>query len=457
MFNTNDTIIALATPPGEGGVAIVRISGSASQSALLEHFVFGGAKTNLRPHYLHYGFIYNRRGVKIDEVMAVFMPAPRSYTCEDVVEIHCHGGQQVVKSIIDLYLSVGLRLALPGEFTYRAYTNGRLDLSQAEAVARLIHARSEKSQSLALAQVDGLLSRSIFQYKEMLRESLVLVEAWIDFPEEDIPPETSTGVLSQVSGIIDKIGGLLDTYHTGRALVSGVSLLLLGRPNVGKSSLLNALLGEDRAIVNSTPGTTRDTLEESLTMGGFPVRLIDSAGLRDTGDQLELEGIRRAQGKVSVSDLVFVVVDASEGLTDEDKDVLEVCDNSKVFLVVNKIDKNCDQDLSCFLSAGLPVFAISAKTGQGVDRLREGVASFFDDGVSSPESSVVVTEERHRDSLSLCRDSLLRLRSAVEAGDSLEFWAIELRAALDALGKISGETTPDDVLEGIFSRFCIGK
>lgn len=455
MLNQTDTIIALATPPGEGGLAVLRISGTEAKDSLKKFFCPSGHKGELESHHLYHGYLKNADGRDIDEIMAVYMRPPRSYTCEEVVEIHCHGGQQIVKAILDLYLSQGLRLAEPGEFTYRAFINGRLDLTQAEAVARLIHSRSESARALALSQVEGQLSRSIFKFTSKLRHILVLVEAWIDFPEEELPEQQTQSFRVQVTEIIREIDDLLDTFHSGRSLVEGISILLIGRPNAGKSSLLNALLGEERAIVTDIPGTTRDTLEEGLTIGGIPVRLIDTAGFRDSDDLVEMEGVRRAKDKIDSTDLILLLVDGSQSLTDEDRLAYRACSGKDAILVMTKSD--LVDEIAEIEFCDLARVDISSKTGQGISLLRDTITNRFSQVGAEIGDSVVISERRHHDSLLRCRESLYRLLVLLGDQTSLEFLAVDLKDALDALGAISGETTPDDILNDIFSSFCIGK
>ncbi|NOY12736.1 MAG: tRNA uridine-5-carboxymethylaminomethyl(34) synthesis GTPase MnmE, partial [Deltaproteobacteria bacterium] len=321
----SDTIIAPATAVGEGGIAVVRISGPQALSAMQEYFRPSSQVQNFKSLRLYHGFIVDRNEQHIDEIMAVYMAAPHTYTCDDVVELHCHGSQQVVKSILKLYFDFGLRLANAGEFTYRAFMNGRIDLSQAEAVAQLIHAKSDSSRRLALSQVEGLLSRELYQITDKLRTILVLLEAWIDFPEEDLPAEQLAFISSTVNQSIIKIVEITSSYNSGRVLLEGASILLVGRPNVGKSSLLNRLLGEERAIVTDVPGTTRDLLEEGITIAGVPVRLVDTAGLRQTEDPVEMEGVFRARNKIDQADLVLFLVDGSRPVDEEDYYAYSFC------------------------------------------------------------------------------------------------------------------------------------
>lgn len=452
-----DTIVAPATPPGEGGIGIVRLSGP--QAGLLLAGAFRGrvSPAAMASHHLYRGRLCQSDGGPVDDVLAVIMRAPHSYTGEDVVEVHCHGGTQLLRSVLDLFLLAGARLAQPGEFTQRAFLNGRLDLAQAEAVAALIGARSAQAARVALSQLEGRLSRQLHQYTDTLRELLLLVEAHIDFPDDDLGRLDHPAVAARASGLQAAMTELLRTFDAGRALREGVSVLILGRPNVGKSSLLNALLGEARAIVTDIPGTTRDTVEEHLVLGGVPLRLVDTAGVRETADPIELEGVRRAREKALAADLVLLVVDASQPLTAEDCMAMELAPPERTVLVLNKSDlpPGCDP-------AGLTKFprrvAVAARCGGGLRELQVAVVEYFcGAGGSDLQDSVVLAERRHREAVVAASGAIERFLAAEAAGEPLECLALELREALAALGQITGETTPDDILEQIFGRFCIGK
>ena len=451
---TTDTIIAPATAIGDGGIAVVRISGPQSLSALKKYFLPSSQPSNFRSHQLYHGILTDHLGQHIDEVMAVYMAAPRTYTRDDVVEIHCHGSHQVVKSILSLYLKFGLRLAQAGEFTYRAFINGRLDLSQAEAVARLIAAKSDSSRKLSLSQVEGLLSRTLYEITENLRNILVFLEAWIDFPEEDLPDEDLQRIGNEISLNIEKITTITNTYNSGKILCEGATILLVGRPNVGKSSLLNALLGEERAIVTDIPGTTRDLLEEGLTLSGVPVRLIDSAGLRDSSDPVEVEGVRRAKLKLEQADLVLFLVEGSATIGEQDLYAYQACQGYPAFLVRTKQDLPQIADTSF---CDFPEYSISTKADIGLVNLRTAIADFLLGEHLPSSESVLLTEQRHYDALIAACRYLDDFKRALCTEQPLEFLVFELREALGFLGQISGTTTSDDVLEKIFSQFCIGK
>ena len=452
-----DTIVAPATPPGEGGVSILRISGP--QAVALLSAVFRGKvpASAMQSHHLYYGHLYNRDAQHVDEVLAVVMRAPRSYTCEDVVEVHCHGGTQMSRNVLDLFLDAGARMADPGEFTQRAFLNGRLDLAQAEAVIDVIKARSERAGRVALGQLDGHLSRKVHHFSEQIKETLALVEAHIDFPDDEVGTLDLPSLLAPVQKLCFEMRALADSFDVGRALREGINVLILGRPNVGKSSLMNAMLGESRAIVTDVAGTTRDTLEEQLVLAGFPVRLVDAAGVRNTDDPVEFEGVRRAKEKAAAADLILMVVDGCHPLTEEDDLALELCRPAKTLVVVNKSDQaqRCDLErLAAFPSR----VAVSAKYGLGLAELREAIVEHLgSDATLSAGEGVVITERRHRDALVRAMTSLDALVAAVGVWAPLECLSVELREALAALGQITGETTPDEILDQIFSRFCIGK
>ena len=454
---TVDTIVAVATPPGEGGLGIVRLSGPQAAACLAG--VFRGKTTieQMDSHRLYLGGLYNGRGELVDEVMAVIMRQPRSYTGEDVVEVHCHGGTQVMRSVLDLFLEQGAIMAAPGEFTQRAFLNGRLDLAQAEAVIEVIRARSERAGRIAAAHLDGSLSRKIYRFSGQIKNALALLEAHIDFPDDEVGELDLAALLDPLQQVAEQMRALAGSFDLGRVLRDGISVLILGRPNVGKSSLMNAILGEARAIVTEVAGTTRDTLEEELVLAGFPVRLIDAAGVRDTNDPVEQEGVRRARDKASQADLVLLVIDGSVPLHEEDLLALELCRPDKTLVVINKSDQAQQCDLAKLAGFEHRV-AVSAKYQQGLAELGKAIVRHLaEDASLADNEGVVITERRQRDALLCGIKALDGVFAAAAAQAPRECLAMDLREALDALGRITGETTPDEILEQIFSRFCIGK
>ncbi len=457
IIDFQQTIIAPATPPGEGGVGIIRLSGLLAEPALLRFFYPSRRPTALASHRLYYGHLRSETGDLVDEVMAVVMRTPNSFTREDVAEIHCHGGPLVMQRILDLFLESGsVRLARPGEFTQRAFLNGRLDLTQAEAVIDVIRSRSDAARDVAMRQLEGRLSNAIHQIRSVLVNLLATVEAYIDFPDEDIELPDQQLLTAGGSDVLSSIDRLLATFEEGRALREGLSVLILGRPNVGKSSLLNALLGEARAIVTDVPGTTRDTIEESFSLCGLPLRLVDTAGIRSTVDPVEAEGVRRAKQKVASADLVLLVIDGSVRSCEEDLLALAACSSSRLLLVVNKGDLPAAPLSEPFTS--LPLVRVSTHTGEGLTELTQRMAALFMASASAEgRESVLLSDRRHREALLRARQPLVHFCDEALLATSPELLAIDLRDALQALGEITGETTPDEILERIFSRFCIGK
>lgn len=456
MFSDDDTIIAPLTPPGQGAVTILRLSGAKSVDFLSRCFVKRNKShfSSFDSHRFYYGFIYSD-DVFIDEVMAVYMASPRSYTCEDVVEIHCHASVAIIKTVIDLFVSFGVRIAEPGEFTYRAFRNGRIDLSHAEAVADLIASKSRMASQLALRQMTGALSDRVFSFKDSLLRMLALVEAYIDFPEEDIEISHAQLLKNDATSLLQSFDHLLTGYDEGRILRDGFSLLILGKPNVGKSSLLNLLVGEDRAIVTNIPGTTRDIIQESITLNGFPVTLVDTAGIRDSDDPIEQDGVQRAKSKIKSADIILYLVDGSCPFDPSILEDISLLPVGQFIIVANKADK--DNFLLADDIQQYPNFSISVKCDLGISDLIAGILDMLNIHQESRDESVVLSDRRHRDILVRCKSYLNDFICAFDTGESDEFLALHLREALQALGEITGETTPDDILNDIFSRFCIGK
>lgn len=453
----NDTIVAIATAAGEGGIGIVRVSGQLAQKQLADFFRSSrGCLPPYLSHRLYHGHFCCNSGSIIDEVLAVVMREPNSFTGEDVVEFHCHGGPAVLKQIIEIIIENGIRLAFPGEFSRRAFLNGRIDLSQAEAIADIISAKTARASRIALGQLNGGLRKDIQALRNQVLENLALVETHIDFGDEDIVLPALNGIITSVEGVIGRIDKLLASFQTGRFLQDGVRFLILGAPNVGKSSLLNCLLGEERAIVTEIPGTTRDLIEEHLNIQGFPIRLIDTAGLRESSDPVEQEGIRRTREKIAMADLVLLMIDASRGLTDEDWNAIEACRGKEILLIRNKVDKGIVDDLN---DSGLPdnFLDVSCKTGTGLDDLKRQIVLHLEkDGTDSTES-VMIYNARHFEVLHRVKGSLGLFLDAARTGKFPELLAVDLHEALASLSELTGESVTEEMLDLIFSRFCIGK
>jgi len=452
-----DTIAAISTPLGEGGIGIVRISGAAAEGIARKIFSrkpSGG----LQSHRFYYGELIDPDSEDIvDEIMLVLMQAPRSYTCEHVLEIHCHGGYLIVQRVLQLVLRAGARLAEPGEFTKRAFLNGRIDLLQAEAVIELIRGKTEAALALAQHQREGILSKRIAAVKEGIVASLAYIEAYLDFPEEDIDLPGVREIERSVRTSLEHIEGLLQGFQQGKVLREGVSVLIVGKPNVGKSSLLNTLLKEKRAIVTSIPGTTRDIIEEVVNIKGLPVNLLDTAGIRDSGDEIEQEGMKLTMDKIPLADLILFVVDSSKHFESEDLIIVDAILGREVLVVSNKTDLPEVIQLPEQL-ASLPVVRISARDGRGIEELREAIFSRFIHGAAlDGRDFTALSQARHRDVLARAQQGLLSFLKSFAAGMPLEIVSLELRDALNALGEVTGETTTDDILDQIFTRFCIGK
>jgi tRNA modification GTPase len=456
-MSDQDTICAVATPPGEGGIGIIRISGPRATAIAAEVFRpkkgkdFAGALS----HTLHYGHVVDPVTREIvDEVLVSVMRTPASYSREDVVEINCHGGPLPLWRTMRLLVATGARHAEPGEFTKRAFLNGRIDLAQAEAVMDIIRARTELSHRAAQEQLLGGLSREISDLRERLIEVSAGVEAGVDFPDEDIETPSGRPLEGELAAVSEAVGRMLEGARFGRLLREGYAAAIVGRPNVGKSSLLNALLREDRAIVTDVPGTTRDVLEEYLNIGGMPLRVLDTAGIRHTGDNVEQEGVRRSLAAIVSADIVLVVLDGSQPQTDEDRRVLNQAREKTTVAVINKSDLPRRMDRLAWPEKQVTV---SCRTGEGLDELRQEVLGKMQEGAMQPREHAWAVNDRHREALERAKQSLERARESAQSSQSPELIAMDLRDALDHLGMIIGATHSEDILERIFRDFCIGK
>jgi len=456
-----DTIAAISTPFGESGIGIVRMSGSLAESIAGNLFRPKKDPSHFISHHFYYGEILDpKSGNPVDEVLFVLMKSPKTYTREDMVEIHCHGGYFILQRVLELVLQYGARMAQPGEFTKRAFLNGRIDLTQAEAVIDLISAKTAASLEIANQQLRGMLYREMSALKGNLVEQLVLIEAHIDFPEEEIEPISLEKMKQDLDRMIRQIEGWIASYEEGKIFREGISCAIIGKTNVGKSSLLNVLLREERAIVTPIPGTTRDVIEEVLNILGIPVRLMDTAGLRKAMDSIEQEGVRRARERVADSDFVLLILDGSRPLEGDDMEIIEEIKGKKKVVAINKIDLPLEVSLEDLKSRfqESPVVPISALKKEGIDDLREAIyhCLIHQDMRSSPEH-LIVANVRHKTALSQMRDNLSNALIGLKRGNSLEFIAFEIRSALEAVGEMVGETASEEVLNRIFEQFCIGK
>ena len=452
-----DTICAVSTPPGEGGISIIRISGPEAHPILEKIFRPRGKKPRRKAHgKLILGHILDPADAReVDEVLAVLMTAPATYTREDVAEIHSHGGFAAQKAVMDLVMRQGARLAEPGEFTRRAFLNGRIDLVQAESVLDLIRSETDEELRYALTCLKGGLSAKMGLFRETLKQALVAVEATIDFPDEDLRIDLS-GPFASLRKAKKGIDGLVSSYYEGKGLKQGFEVLILGRTNVGKSSLLNALALRERAIVTALPGTTRDLIEETLYLKGAKVRLIDTAGIRTPENVVEEEGIRRVRDKAAEADLIIWVLDGSAPYSDDDQRVLEDIRPYNKIVVANKCDLTQHLEYKLLVSQGISdILHISAQKGIGLDHLRSSLFSAL--AGKERKNSLLITTLRHRDILMKVSANITAAIDGLEAGAPPEILAFELQEALHHLGEITGETCPEEILDTIFSQFCIGK
>ncbi len=466
-MHDHDTIAAISTPPGDGGIGIVRLSGPGAIPIALKLFSPKGKKNeknlaDLKSHRMLYGFITGpETGEQVDEVLISVMRAPNTYTREDMVEINCHGGSQPIARTMELLLKGGARLALPGEFTKRAFLNGRIALTQAEAVLALIKAKSDEAGRNALAQLKGGLGGRVKQETGRLARLLAHLEASIDFPEEEIEPDEIKEIAAGIEEMAKRLNSLSNSYEEGKLLRDGIKTAILGKPNVGKSSLLNALLGEDRAIVTDMPGTTRDVIAEYINLGGYALKIMDTAGIRRAADKTEAEGVKKSLSALEEADLVLCVLDGSARLEEEDLCILDRITerNKRSILIINK------KDLPLFPFADGRTemkmkIHLSAKTGEGIEELKEAIIkSFRQKGQkdAGAETGVLITSLRHKTALDTAARALGGALEAVRAGLPAEIVSLELSEALRELGGITGEVSTDDILAIIFNEFCIGK
>lgn len=457
-----DTIAAISTPPGEGAISIVRLSGDEAL-AIADRMYHSGSKCLLEvpSHTIHYGHILDpTTNQLIDEVMVTVLKAPKTFTREDIVEINCHGGMVVTNQILQLALRQGARLAEPGEFTKRAFLNGRVDLSQAEAVMDLIRAKTDKAMNLALNQLDGNLSHLIRSLRQEILETLAQVEVNIDYPEYDDVEELTTRLLlekaHQVQGQIDQ---LLLTAQQGKILREGLSTAIIGRPNVGKSSLLNYLLDEEKAIVTEIAGTTRDVIEEYVNVRGVPLKLIDTAGIRDTEDVVEKIGVERSKKALAEADLILLVLNQSEALTAADRELLRLTADDKRIILLNKTDlpAQLNLDSEAELLGDSPLFAISVLEKAGLDQLEKAIADLFFAGGTGDKDASYVSNTRHIALLEKAGQALGEVIVGIEAGMPVDLVQIDMTRCWDFLGEIVGDSVQDELITQLFSQFCLGK
>ncbi len=455
-----DTIAAIATPLGEGGIAIIRVSGNDSIAVVDKVFRGKEKLSTVDSHTIHYGkIIHPQTGEVADETLVSVMRAPRTFTRENVVEVNCHGGLQSVQRVLELILANGARLAEPGEFTKRAFLNGRIDLSQAEAVIDLIRAKTDRAMKVAMAQVEGKLSKLIRELRQNLIEAMAHIEVTLDYPEHDVESVTQNLLRTKCEEVKAAIGVLLRTAKQGKILREGLSTAIVGRPNVGKSSLLNSLVQEEKAIVTDVAGTTRDVIEEYVNVRGVPLRLIDTAGIRDTEDIVEKIGVEKSRKILQQADLVLLVLNYNEPLQDDDYALFEALQGMNVIIIVNKFDLPQKIDLEEVKKhlPNQPLVMTSAREERGIDLLEEAIAQLFFSGRVQQEDLTYVSNARHIHLLRLAETAIDDAIIGIEGQMPVDMVQIDIKKAWELLGEVIGESVGEDLIDQIFSQFCLGK
>ena len=451
-----DTIAAIATPVGTGGIAVIRVSGK--DAFIICDRIFKSPKgkklEDAKTHTALFGYIYED-DVLVDEVLCTVMRAPKSFTSENTVEISCHGGIFVTRRILEAVIKSGARLAKPGEFTKRAFLNGRLDMAQAEAVIDVINASSNQAASLALSQMQGGLSSKINELREKITDIIAEIDAVSDFPEEDFEKITFEEIQKRLRNGSEELEALIKTAERGKLVRDGIDTVIIGKPNVGKSSLLNAILLSERAIVTDTPGTTRDVIEESVSLGNVSLNIFDTAGIRETDDKIETIGIEKTKEYIKNAELVLFLVDAMRGVEAEDEEIAELLENKKVILVINKTDLVGKKEIS-FEGRCFETIEISAKTGDGIAELLKKIEEMFDLGEISKSDAPIITKTAHKQALIRAKEFIDSANNALGVMPD-DFISIDLRSAAEALGEITGIAVSEEVVDRIFSKFCLGK
>lgn len=457
MFS--DTIAAIATFPGNAGINIIRISGNDALKIANRIFVDKNKqkKEKLKPRYLHYGYIVDKDSKIIDEVLITYMKAPNTYTKEDIIEINCHGGIISAKKILDTVLEHDCRTAERGEFTKRAFLNGRIDLTQAEAVIDIINSKTDYSHKISVNHLEGRLSKQINLVIDEIMELLANIEVNIDFPEYDEDEITIEKVKNLCENLAKELDKLIRTADTGKIFKEGIKTVILGKPNVGKSSLMNFLLNENRAIVTEIPGTTRDTIEEYVNIKGVPLRIIDTAGIRETEDTVEKIGVEKALEKVDEADLVIMIFDSSRELEKEDEKILDYIKNKKVIYIRNKTDLKNKLDLSSYEEFEKEIINISILQNQGLDDIINKINKLFFEGHLNVTDELIINNVRHKNLLIKAKNSIEEVLSSIENNMTIDFIEIDLKEAMEQLGLIVGKSVSDDLVDKIFNEFCIGK
>lgn len=453
-----DTIAAISTPRGEGGIGIVRLSGDESLGILSKIFKPKSKKDvkDIKSYTINYGHIYDGDEL-IDEVLVSVMKAPNTYTREDIVEINCHGGYLITQKVLELVLKSGAKIAEPGEFTRRAFLNGRLDLTQAEAVIDLIHGKTDKSISLSLNNLRGDLRDQINHLKKILLDVAAHVNVVLDYPEEGVDEPIPEHLIIELHNVKDTITKLVESYDKGKMIKEGIKTAIVGKPNVGKSSLLNSILREERAIVTSIAGTTRDTIEEIITIKGIPLIMVDTAGIRKTQDEVENIGVQKSKKMLKEADLVLFVLDSSRDFSDEDREIYDSIESEKVIGILNKIDMEKKLDITN-LTKVKKWIEISALENIGIDTLENEIYNFIlSENIEDSSEKLIITNIRHKSALEKTKKSIENIFETIDMGYPMDLIAVDLNDALDSLSEVTGEISSEDLLDHIFSNFCVGK
>jgi len=455
----HDTIAAIATALGNSGINVIRISGDEALEIALNIFVNKNNEKvkSFKNRYLTYGMIVDRDGKVIDEVLVSFMQKPNTFTREDVIEINCHGGILSAKKILDLIMTYNCRMAEQGEFTKRAFLNGRIDLTQAEAIIDIINAKTQSSHEISVSHLEGRLSKQINELIERIINLLANIEVNIDFPEYDEDVITINKVKEESINMLNKIETLINTADTGKIYKEGIKTLIIGKPNVGKSSLMNFLLNENRAIVTEIPGTTRDTIEEQVNINGIPLNIIDTAGIRKTEDEVEKIGVEKALNKINEADLIMMVLDSSKELEEEDIEILKLIENKKVIYIKNKTDLEEKLNLDEYKNIEEKVINISVLKNEGLEKITNTIQSMFFEGKIDLEIDLIINNARQKNLLINAAKNLEEVLNSIDNGMSIDFIEIDLKSCMENLGLIVGKAVSDDLVDKIFSDFCIGK